>query len=133
MTQLSKQQSCLVVRNGIEVWLDSDKAAKLRTILATSEHHRFITFEDRVINTADITGLFTPADMDEHSRRKNGQWKCNGGNWHDKGEKCQCASLEEKDYLAERKRRIAECDKCKNGFVETSGYMVVCECIKDLN
>jgi hypothetical protein len=28
--------------------------------------------------------------MEDYTRRKNGQWKCKYGNWHDKGEKCNC-------------------------------------------
>lgn len=98
------------MRNGIEIWIDGEKAKILEERLSNLEKHVFFTYENRVINTADISGLFTAQDMADQEKRKNGQWKCERGNWHDKKAKCEC-------------REVRTCAKC--GKVEPSFWMEV--------
>jgi hypothetical protein len=95
MTQLAKQQVCIVMRNGLEIWIDQDKYDKLKQII-TQSNLKFVNFDKRVINLVDVIGIFLPEDMDALTRRKNGQWQCQkASQWHDKGEKCECVSDEE--------------------------------------
>ena len=125
---------CIQMRSGVEIWAEAEKVLPFQEDLEKTKQHFFGRFNGETVNSADVVGVFKADTMQEYTRRKNGQWKCNGGSWHDKGEKCQCASLEEKNYIAERAKRIAECGKCNNGWVSTaSGGVAVCDCIKDLN
>ena|SRR3990167_1328659 len=95
--QLSNKQKCLVMRNGIEIWLDGDKANKIGNDMLVIPRGIFKA-EDRFLNTADIIGIFTPEDMDNLTRRKNGQWKCEKrGRWHDRGIKCECLTIEQEE------------------------------------
>lgn len=82
------------MRNGIEIWIDQEKAESLLAILSEKNAPQFITFEGRLINKADLTGVYLPEDMEEMTFRKNGQWKCRFGVWHNKGENCGCWELE---------------------------------------
>lgn len=90
--ELSKIQLCIVMRGGIELWVDKEKADKLADVLGSINEHKFITitgdFGEKVINTADISGILSAEDIEDAKRRKNGQWKCQWGHWHDKYEKC---------------------------------------------
>lgn len=88
--EVSKSLVCIVIRNGIQIWVEADRAEKLRQVLRNSTEHKFIEFDDRVINTADLTGVFTPEDMEELTHRKNGEWMCKHGNWLAKNELCAC-------------------------------------------
>lgn len=120
--KLTQNLKCLVMRNGIELWIDGEKAEILESKLSNLDKHVFFTYEGRVINTADISGLFTAQDMADQEKRKNGQWRCERGNWHDKKSKCEC-------------RELRKCSKC--GKVEPSFWMEVeggiCgECWKNL-
>jgi len=90
MNELANKQKCLIQRNGVQIWLDDEKAEKLQQILSAITEHKFIQFDGRTINTADCTGIYLPIDMDDMSKRKNGQWQCNKGTWHDKSSKCEC-------------------------------------------
>ncbi len=90
MNEISKKLYCVVIRNGIEIWVDESFAERLKFALAKLSGHSFVPFENRILNTADITGVFTAEDMEEYRRRKNGQWKCNKGKWHDKADHCEC-------------------------------------------
>lgn len=111
-TKLVKQQKCIVMRNGVEIWVDLDKADQIEQVLVDLKNHSFIRFEGRYINTADCSGVYLPEDMDDMKRRKNGQWKCKAGNWHDRFEDCVCLSVEE----AEVKKKRDEDFYKANGF-----------------
>jgi hypothetical protein len=88
--EISKQLKCIVLRNGIEIWAESERMQTLIGALRTIKESKFIEYDGQVINTADITGIFSPDTMDDYRRRKNGQWQCSHGAWHDKSEKCEC-------------------------------------------
>lgn len=90
MNELSKNLMAVCIRNGAEIWVEKDKCEKLKYILLQSRENKFIEFENQIINTADIVGIFSPQTMEEIIRRKNGQWKCEYGRWHDKRQKCGC-------------------------------------------
>ena len=94
--ELSKKQLCLYIRNGIEIWLDEDKAQDYMKYLL-DEPSKFNRIEGRIINTADVVGLFSPEDLDDLKRRKMGQWKCDKGYWHSKNEDCSGHRVKEYD------------------------------------
>ena len=103
--ELSKNLVCICVRNGVQIWIEKERAENLRNVLNKLEKHHFIEFEKEFINTADIIGIFSPESMDELTRRKNGQWKCKTGFWHDRGKKCACEENEKSgDELARASR-----------------------------
>lgn len=88
MTQeLAKNLICISMRNGIQIWVDEEKVDALQ---AQMEKAKFIKISNQIINTADIVGIFNAETMQETTRHKNGQWKCNQGQWHEKFEKCEC-------------------------------------------
>ena len=87
MTKLAKQLLCVCMRNGVQLWHEKERIEKLQSILEKSTGHHFITFDDQTINTADIVGIFSADTMQDLNRRKNGQWQCHVGTWHDKQNK----------------------------------------------
>lgn len=93
--ELTKNLKCISLRNGLELWLEDEYISLLKDVLLNATQSKFIEIGDQIINTADITGVFTPATMAEHTKRKNGQWQCNKGTWHDKGSKCECRNTPE--------------------------------------
>ncbi|MDD4411782.1 MAG: hypothetical protein PHO58_04730 [Bacilli bacterium] len=86
--EITKPQKCIVMRNGAEIWIDEDKANELEIILANLKESKFIFSDGRTFNTADISNILLPEDMEDITRRKNGQWKCKYGHWHERGEQC---------------------------------------------
>lgn len=90
MNELSKNLKCIRTKSGIEIWVESERAQNLQDILENLKNHFFVAYEDQTINTAEIEGIFTAKTMDEYTRRRNGEWKCQKGEWHTKREKCDC-------------------------------------------
>ena len=88
-TELSKKLVAIVMRNGAEIWIENEKANQLKHLLGTTKT-KFVEIEDEIINSADLVGIFKAETMEDITRRKNGQWKCEYGAWHDKFEKCGC-------------------------------------------
>ena len=71
--ELSISLLCIVMRNGVELWLEAERVKALQERIKQPDCPRFVSFGDQTINTADIVGIFTPATMEEQTRRKNGQ------------------------------------------------------------
>ncbi len=127
-TDVSKNLFCIVLRGGMEVWLEQDRATALQDVLQRITSSKFIMVDDQTLNTADITGVFKAATMADATRRKNGQWSCQHGGWHDKGEQCGCIAKDEAALIAKRMEAIKACGKCTNGFILTGVEAAKCEC-----
>lgn len=89
--EVSKNLRCILMRSGVEIWAEQEKVATLENILKNLTESKFIGVEGQTINTADISGIFDARAMEEKTRRKNGQWQDNDGDWHNRGEQ-QCAN-----------------------------------------
>lgn len=100
MNELSKELMCVQIRSGVEIWVEKDRAANLMKLLTTADT-KFIEFDGQIFNRADIVGVFTATTMEELTRRKNGQWKCAKGAWHDKRQDCECRRSEGHTELPE--------------------------------
>ena len=93
-TELSKNLKCIIMRSGVEMWMESDRAEVLQKMLLEITEHKFVSYENFTINTADITGIFTADVMEDKTRRKNGEWKCRWNSWHERNTKCECRNPE---------------------------------------
>ena len=102
MNEITTSEMCIVMRNGIEIWIAKERAIKLQAVLKNLSVNKFIDFDERSINTADILGIFNPQDMDLHTRRKNGGWQCGKGRWHAKGQQCDCSRQEPTNWTKAR-------------------------------
>lgn len=104
MNEISKALVCVCLRNGVEIWVEQDRAENLIGLLTAPNAPQFIKYEGRLLNRADLVGVFSASDMEEHTRRKNGQWKCPQNSWHQKKEDCACPTPE----ALENRRRLEE-------------------------
>ena len=88
MKEITKKQVCLVVRGGIEFWVDEERAENIKVLIKGGT--KYLELGGDFLNTFEVVGIFTPESMEEKRRRNNGQWKCSHGEWHDRGVKCEC-------------------------------------------
>lgn len=89
MKELAKPQHCVLLRSGIELWIDSEKVPWLQEALEINKKP-LLKIAGELINPFEILGVFSPQVMEERQRRKNGQWKCLRGKWHEKNHRCEC-------------------------------------------
>ena len=119
--ELAKKQKCLRTRSSIEIWLDEEKWVKLEAILSNSNLGKFINIEERMVNIADIEGIFLPKDLEELKRRKQGQWQCGYGNWHNRNESsCDCGNkIHAEEQMKEREESSKDLtpDQIKNNGI----------------
>lgn len=88
--ELTKELYCVQMRSGVEIWIEKEKTLKLQAVLANISGTKFILFEEQTINTADIVGVFSAKTMSDRTRQKNGEWKCEKNQWHEKFASCDC-------------------------------------------
>lgn len=133
-TEISKNLMCVQIRNGIELWVEAEKAQEFQKDLVGGLKG-FCQFDGQIINTADVVGIFNAQTIESFTRRKNGEWFCKSQAWHGRGEKCECSSLEDKKLIERREQAIKNCDrKCSNGYIYADkSNVILCECIKSIN
>ena len=107
-TEIAKKQKCIFIRNGIEIWIDEDKANVIEIDLLRGITNNFIKAGNRIINVKEVVGIFSPEDLDDLKRRKNGQWKCSYGRWHNRGENCECHKNKMEIANEKRLKEMAE-------------------------
>jgi hypothetical protein len=88
-------RKCVLISGGMEIWVEVERAEKLCDALKQGNAPKFISLDGQLINTFEVKGVFTAQAMEELHRRKNGQWKCSKGIWHDKGKGCECKEYKE--------------------------------------
>jgi len=88
--QLTKELMCILIMGGPQIWIERDKLPQLKQLI---EAKKTFEFEGELINPSNISGVFNAKTMEEVTRRKNGQWKCDYGFWHKKFEECAHRNL----------------------------------------
>lgn len=88
--ELSRDLVCVCMRNGVQVWIERDRGRALIAALSGPNAPQFIECDGNMLNRADITGIFNAPVMEETTRRKNGEWQCDRGVWHNRNQKCGC-------------------------------------------
>jgi hypothetical protein len=124
-----KEEMVIILRNGVEIYIDKEKGLQFMKDRAEGTIDGFVILEGRGLNCADVTGVVFPSDMDDLARRRNGMWRCQQSEWHEKGTKCDCVDKNEKDRMKKMAEAIAKCGKCNNGTVFEGESARICECI----
>lgn len=86
---LSKDLVAVCMMSGVILWIEKERAVKLEQLLKDPGAPKFVEFEGQLLNTSSIEGVYSAQTMDDLQRRKNGQFQCRWGYWHDRGEKCE--------------------------------------------
>lgn len=89
MNELAKRQSMVSIRGGTELWIDEDRVQDLEKALQNS-NNKFIKISGQLVNVFEVLGVFSVEAIEERQRRKNGEWKCQKGKWHEKFKICEC-------------------------------------------
>jgi hypothetical protein len=71
-------------------------------------------------------GVFTAAEMEDLTRRKNGQWKCKWETWHELRQDCDCKTPTEAVQMREftdeeRLKNLKALDALKKDFRKQYG------------
>jgi hypothetical protein len=119
MNELSKNIRCVLLRSGIKIWIEQEKEATLKNMI--EQGVKFIEYEGQYINTADITGIFTPDKMADLTREKNGEWYCRFSRWHSRGVKCLCAQDVEFDRQAAATDELLKARPQPTSFINPEG------------
>lgn len=108
--KITKEQKVLLFKNGLSVWIDSDKCEKIEDYLLTTKDS-FFSIPDLGINLQsvyNIEGIYTPEQYDHIQHTKNGEWQCkhNRGTdrWHARFEKTDCENVCREISEKERER-----------------------------
>ena len=74
----------ILTRQNITIWITKSEAVKISELIVKGK--RFVIVRERVINTADITGIFKGEDIYDKNMQSRGLWKGDNGQWFAKNE-----------------------------------------------
>src|SRR3990167_560017 len=89
-TEIAKSQKVIVMKSGLPLFVDAERAKNAEQILASGTGHRFLGIDEQTINSAEIEGIYSPEQYEEIQRIKKGDYKCKFQRWHAKREECSC-------------------------------------------
>lgn len=91
---ITKQERCVLLRGETRLWIEEERVQQLEEALK-NPNNRFLKINGQLVNTFEIIGVFTPKMIENRVRYKNGQWECEQGKWHERGQQCQCIEYKE--------------------------------------
>lgn len=116
MKELSTKNYVVTTRNSGKYYVTKDQADKLVAMINSSNPIKIIEIDDNQrFATADFVNVLPAWKIEEISREKNGEWKCQSGTWHDRFGICKCGwgmdtsstktLIEDKQLTLEQKER----------------------------
>jgi hypothetical protein len=134
MNKLEKQQKVVLLQDGILFYMDAERADALADAIRPLNFDDQIKFDGRDFTKRMYLGVFLPGDIEEQTKRKNGDWICRIKKWHHRGEQCDCTTMESLNEIKRREEAVAACGKCSNGYIMVSDDNDVsiareCECV----
>lgn len=90
-TAISKELVAVVMMTGVIIWVEKERADRLSGLenRPRNEWPQFIDIDGEKVNPSRVEGIFSAQAMESMQRRKNGEWQCKWGHWHDRGDKCE--------------------------------------------
>ena len=130
-TKPDVRRFCVQIRTGVEIWLTETAAKDLMAKMDAPNPKQYITINGEQYNRADYVGCFKPESIEAANRRKNGEYVCGSGKWHEKREKCECLAKEEEALIKRKEEALKACEICHGaGYMPgADGGMAKCECL----
>ncbi len=86
--ELAKNQLCIVTREGVEIWIDVDRAKNLVSKF-NENSNGLVEYEGRFLSRP--SGIYTPQDLQDMYRRRRGEYQCKHNKWHGRNDRCECS------------------------------------------
>ena len=93
--EITDKTFVLMFKGSYKIWITQKEAETIKWAL--KKNAKFVEINDIFFKTDDVTFILPAAEIDREDRIKRGEWKCEFGFWHQKGEQCGHL-LEEKIY-----------------------------------
>ena len=90
--ELSTKRFVLVLKDGSKFFLDDREADQVRE--AIKQGLDYLEVGDSLISRYDFSRLVGSENYNEAERIRRGEWKCQYGYWHEKGQECGHTELE---------------------------------------
>lgn len=88
--QLSLENTVVVTRGTGRYYVSSDRGKNIVNILNSEDRPFMMKIGENFVQTNDIIGVVTAAQVDDMEKRRRGLWQCGKANWHNRDEVCKC-------------------------------------------
>jgi hypothetical protein len=102
--EIAKKQLVLLLKNGLEIWMDETRALYVQKSLLESKAQFFSLEEEglKMQSIHNIEGLYTPEQLSEIKKSKQGYWRCEFKKLHERGSSCNCIERKPKYFFDNR-------------------------------
>lgn len=84
--QITDKTHLIVLMGGMRIWINEKEYQEIKKEIYGRK--AFVEIEGNIINTNSILYAGSRIGIDEADRIKRGDWKCQYGFWHTKGQEC---------------------------------------------
>lgn len=92
--ELTNKTYCIVLRTKSQTMITKEQADILTTALVGDEVPKFIQLDNKLLNTSDIVEICPAQEIKDMERKKQGDYQCQYGLWHPRGQECAHGYLE---------------------------------------
>jgi len=83
---LTDKTMVVMLKGNYKCWLTKKQADFLKNALLKGK--KFIQIDEYFFKGEDISFILPASEIDREDRIKRGEWMCEYGEWHQKGEQC---------------------------------------------
>lgn len=87
---LSLENTVVVTRGTGRYYVSDDRGKNIVNVLNAQDRPFMLKIGENFVQTNDIIGVVTAAQVDDMEKRRRGLWQCGKGNWHNRDEVCKC-------------------------------------------
>lgn len=88
--ELTNKNWVVITRGTGRHYVSEDGKNYILKLKNAQNHPEMIEVNDSYLALSDIIGIVTASKLEEIDKQKNGEWRCERGNWHKRGEICKC-------------------------------------------
>lgn len=85
-TKLTDKNYCIMMMGGYKIYVNEKGFEDFKAALKGGA--KFIEIGKKMINTSSVMMATHASDVERTEREKKGDWKCEHGEWHRRGEEC---------------------------------------------
>jgi hypothetical protein len=85
--QITDKTHIVVLMGGMRIWITEQECNLVKNAIYDAKKS-FVEISESIINKSSILYVGSRANIDEADKIKRGDWKCDKGFWHTRGQEC---------------------------------------------
>ena len=86
INEITDKNFIILIRGGYKIYITEIQMNAIKDSLEKGKG--FIYLDKGLFNASDIVFILSAGEVEKDDRVKRGEWKCEYGEWHERGQQC---------------------------------------------